>query len=531
MGGAIAAGSNETAAAGAKILEAGGNAVDAAVGACLATAAGEPTLTSLAGGGVLLHRDGASGELTLCDFFSNAPGLGAARPAAEIRESLDFYAVDLDFGPAIQRFYIGAASAAAPGAIPGLFSAHERWGSLPIAEVVAPACELLREGVVLGEWQGNAAALLTPILTSTPSVTRHFAPTGRIIAAGDLWRIPQLADTLEALAREGWRTIYEGPLRQGLLASGGEAVGGLLTVADLEAFEVAFRPPLTFDYRHQHVFTNPPPAAGGELIGLLLGLLESVPDDRREWGSEAWLRALGQAMRVVEEARGGNASADNPLAPETLARWRDRLAAIIDAPLGATARIPGGPPSTTHVSVVDDAGNAAAVTFSYGEGNGRIVETEADGSFGFMMNNLLGEEDLFPGGLFSWPAGKRLATMMSPMILVGPAGEVTVMGTGGANRIRTALPQVIVNLIDRGWDPRRATEDARIHYEAGVLSGEAFDDPSRAEVLGRLGAEDLVLFDNANLFFGGVHLVGRSADGSLSGAGDPRRAGCCVIVK
>jgi gamma-glutamyltranspeptidase/glutathione hydrolase len=542
-GGAIAAGSSQTAAAGAKVLEAGGNAVDAAVAACLACAAGEPTLTSLAGAGVMLHRDGASGALTLCDFFSNAPGLGATRgsesggaakafrPESAEDSELDFYGVDLNFGPAIQRFHIGAASAAVPGAIPGLLSAHERWGRLPLAEVVAPGCELLREGVVLGAWQASAAALLTPILTATEAARRQFAPSGGVIGEGERYRLPQLADTLEALAREGWRRFYDGPLREALLEAGGERVGGLLTPADLDAFEVIYRDPLRFAFRDRQVVSNPPPAAGGELIGLLLGLLEHVPEQRRGDGrGEEWLRALGQAMRVCEEARAQQGKSESLLGEASLQRWRQRLEQLFDAPLGRPPQSPGGPPSTTHVSVVDGQGNAASVTFSYGEGNGRIVGSPALGDTGIMMNNLMGEEDLFPSGFFAWPVGERLATMMSPTMLVDDDGGVVVLGTGGANRIRTALPQVIVHLVDLGLDPKAATEAARLHVEAGVLNGETFDDERRAELLGRLGADELVLFDQPNLFFGGVHLVGRAADGTLDGAGDPRRAGCCVIV-
>lgn len=521
MRGAIAAGSAVTAAAGAEILENGGNAIDAVVAACLACAAGEPTLTSLAGGGVLLYRDGKSGELTLCDFFSNAPGVGGGDPPPQ----LDFYGVDLNFGPAIQRFHIGAASAAVPGAIPGLFTAQERWGGLPLSVVIEPACRALRDGVVLGAWQASAAALLTPILTATEASKRQFAPTGRLIGEGDRYCIPGLADTLEALAKEGWRKHYDGPLRQALLASSGREAGGLLTAADLDAYEVLLREPLAFDYRGHRVHSNPPPAAGGELIGLLLSLLEVVPAARREAGSEAWLHALCQAMRVCEQARALDAG--RVMAPARVAHWREAYAALLDQPLASEPPDKDGPPSTTHVSVIDAEGNAAAVTFSYGEGNGIMI-----GESGIMNNNLMGEDDLFPQGFFRWPVGTRLATMMSPTIFVSPEGDIVVMGTGGSNRIRTALPQVIAKLLEQpgALDPRSATEASRVHFEAGVLSGETFDDAERAAVLERLGPEKLVLFEQPNLFFGGVHLVCKRADGTLDGAGDPRRAGTCVVV-
>jgi gamma-glutamyltranspeptidase len=155
MHGVIAAGSAPTAEAGAEILARGGNAVDAAVAACFATSAGEPTLTSLAGGGVMIHRDAKSGEVTICDFFSDAP-----RRLPQDVKNLDFRGVDIDFGPAKQQFHIGAGAAGVPGVVPGLCTALERWGSLPLSDVVAPACRFLREGVVLGPFQVRAAKLL-----------------------------------------------------------------------------------------------------------------------------------------------------------------------------------------------------------------------------------------------------------------------------------------------------------------------------------------------------------------------------------
>ncbi|MEQ9323555.1 MAG: gamma-glutamyltransferase, partial [Polyangiaceae bacterium] len=150
--GVIAAGSAPTADAGAEVLDEGGNAVDAAVAACFATAVGEPTLTSLAGGGMMIHRVGATGKVTICDFFSDAPRMGLR----DLKEP-DFFAIDLDFGPTTQQFHIGAASAAVPGVIPGLCEALDKWGTKPLAEVVAPACRMLREGYHQGPYQGFAA--------------------------------------------------------------------------------------------------------------------------------------------------------------------------------------------------------------------------------------------------------------------------------------------------------------------------------------------------------------------------------------
>jgi gamma-glutamyltranspeptidase/glutathione hydrolase len=516
MHGAIAAGSDATADAGAEILRAGGNAVDAAVGACFAVAAAEPTLTSLGGSGVLIYRSGETGEAQVCDFFSNAPGLGGRRP-----DALDFHAVDVDFGPAVQEFHIGAGSAAVPGAIPGFCTALERWGRLPLSRVIEPACRLLREGVELGTWGARAVAVLEPILLATESGRLQFAPEGHLIRAGDRYRLPVLADTLEAMASHagGWNDYYLDVIGERMVRQSGPAAGGWVSAEDLAEFNVEVRRPLEGSYHDRAIYLNPPPAFGGRMVALMLRLLEST--EVAPEGSVEQLHALCRAMQVADEARGAG---DDGLAERRYPEWVRRFAARADAPLTPAPPPPGGPGSTTHVSVIDEEGNAASVTFSYGEGNGIIIE-----GTGIMMNNLLGEEDLFPEGFHCWTTGVRLSTMMCPMLMVSPAGDVTVMGTGGANRIRSALLQVISNLVDQRMPVERAVRAPRVHYEAGVLNAEVFDRDD-AGATAELGARERITFDEPNLFFGGVHLVRRTADGTLEGAGDIRRGGACRVV-
>ena len=513
MNGAIAAGSQATARAGAEILRAGGNAVDAAVGACFAVAAGEPTLTSLAGAGALLYRS-ESGQMEVCDFFADAPGLGVDPP-----EEMNFYGVDLDFGPTVQCFYIGAAAAAVPGAIPGLCTALERWGSMPLDRVIEPACRMLREGMELGKFQAGAMALLGPILIQSETGKKIFTPRGRLMRAGETFRHPALADTLERLASEGWRTHYEAVIWRDMLDQFGPGSGGLLGQRDLSEYEIKFREPLALDYRGGHrLVTNPPPAQGGHMIATMLGLLETEDLGSLEPSGLELNHALCRAMKVADEMR---------LAGDELSdAWRARFAGLAGKPLGNTPTVDGGPGSTTHVSVIDATGCAAAVTFSYGEGNGAFI-----GHSGIMMNNLMGEDDLFPDGFHTWDPGTRLSTMVSPSVLVSPAGDVTVLGSGGANRIRTAMTQVIELLVDHGHSLRRAVRAARVHFEAGVLNAEIFDMADGGAALAKLGAPELVNFPEPNLFFGGVHTVRLGADGTLEAAGDPRRGGVGIVVR
>ena len=481
--------------------------------ACFATGAGEPALTSLAGGGMMIHRDGATGAITVCDFFADAPAL-----RMDEVDPLDFFGVHLDFGPTTQQFHIGAGAAAVPGVVPGLCAALERWGRMGLEEVVAPACRMLREGVVFGSFPARTAVLLAPILTHSHASRQIFAPDGTLVAEGDRFKLPALADTLEALARGGGLAYYERVIVPQMAAQFGPAAGGLLTEEDLRRYEVRFVEPLAFRYRDHEVFTTAPPAAGGPMVALMLQLLAS---QEMPPSALARIRQLAEAMAVADEARAEGAAA---LEPERLAIWRERFATRRGGEkLTRAAKIPS-PGHTTHVSVVDAEGNAAAITFSFGEGNGHVV-----GDTGIIMNNLMGEADLQPLGFGTAPPGRRLATMMCPTLLSGPR-TLTALGTGGANRIRTAVMQVVASLVNRDLDATAAVAAPRFHFEDGVLNAEVFDRADQGAALTSLGAPVLVLFEQANLFFGGVHLVQRRADGSFHGAGDPRRGGSVRYV-
>lgn len=514
--GLIAAGSPHTARAGAEILEHGGNVIDAIVAAALATPIAEPGLSSLGGGGLLQYLAAGASEPTLCDFFADGPGLGASGTGER-----DFVAADLDFGPTIQRFHLGRASAAVPGFLPGVLSAWERWGRLPLGEVVAPACRLARRGATLDAFQAHACALHRSMLTHSEGVRRIFAPAGRLIAEGDLSQNPHLADTLEALAHEGWRRAYAEIVGGAILAEFGIEQGGLITESDMSHYEPRFCAALHTRYRGADVYLSPPPAAGGEAVALGLALLQDLDLGDVTWGGREHSSALISAMRVIAGAREEEGS---PLAGAALTRWRRRFAEYLT---GADSEGPvpaaGGPGHTTHISIVDRSGSAAAMTMSYGQGAGYAI-----GNTGIPMNNLMGEQDLHRRGFHRWPAGTRLATNMSPTVIREPAGDVTALGSGGSNRIRTAILQVIINLIDFAMPAVEAVHRSRVHWEGGILNIETFDRPPALSPLVP-ATEEQVIFPEPSLFFGGAHLA-RVVAGRLQGAGDPRRAGVAVAV-
>jgi len=529
----VVASSDPCASAGAQILCAGGNVVDAAIAAVFATSAGEPSITSLAGGGMLSYRDSASGRVEVCDFFANAPGLGSRITLSPHERSDDFRGLDVLFPEAgvTQTFHIGRASAAVPGVLPGLLGALERWGSLPLSSIVAPSVMSLREGARVDEYQQKCFTYLEDILGSSALGRRLlFDPSGRLLGQGDTFRNPELADTLEELGASKdiptARRFVRNRIEASILEAFGEDAGGRVTQSDLDAWKPLFRAPLTLEFRGARIDTNPRPSFGGPSIEHTLRLFEKLRLEETSPDSAERLHRLAIAFRAVSEVR-----AEDPLifdrsdASERFSSRVDEIATGADS--HSDRPEPRSPGNTTHISVVDRDGNAAAVTVSHGEGNGHEIP-----GTGIFMNNFLGESDLFPGGLNRYEAGERLSTMMAPTIITHADGAVSALGSGGANRIRTAMAQVINALVVDALPPEEAVEAGRIHVENGILSAETFliDNADSSLRDARRLAPRFDSFDSASLFFGGVHVAHRTGEGELVGGGDSRRNGIVRLV-
>lgn len=513
---AVAAGHPATAAAARDVLADGGNAFDAALAAMAAATVAEPLLASLGGGGFLLARP-ADGEGVLYDFFADTPGRRGA-PG-----EVDFRAVDVDFGPATQRFHIGLGAAAVPGTIRGLTAVEADLATRPLRELVQPAVRLARDGVQLRAFDAYAARILSPILNDTPDLAAVFRRgDGAPLAEGDRQRQPALADTLERLGEDGDRPFHEGPLARALAELAATA-GGQLSADDLARYQVARRRPLAQQYRDAELLTNPPPSTGGLLIAFGLDLLSAadpLPADAAATG------LLARAMRLTGEARLAAALNEDAAGADT---GEAAVARLFDPALIAHYRTdllnrPRCPRGTTHISVVDAAGNLAAVSLSNGEGCGRSWP-----GTGIHLNNMLGEEDLHPQGFHAWPPGTRIASMMAPSVIARGDGTVMALGSGGSNRIRTALLQVASHLIDGRMEVAAAVDAPRLHVEGGLVSLE----PGFAEAAVEAAAAEGTahkLWPERNMFFGGVHAVARGSDGRVSAAGDPRRAGWAEVL-
>ena len=506
MKGVVAAGHPLTAEAGARVLREGGNAVDAAVAACLMSWVCEPLLTGPgAGGFMLVHTP--DGQDVLLDFFVAAPGRGSQREAGELT------AFDVHFTEdSVQRFHAGPASCGAYGTPLGLAVALERYGTCALADLTEPAARVARHGHVVTEIQGYLLQILRPILLSTPEGHAWFEPDGRLLQAGDTVTYPELADLLDRLGREGPRHLYEGDVADAISDWVLER-DGLITREDLSAYEVIDREPAHASYRGRAILTNPPPSSGGILIAYSLDLLERL-------GRPGDLRTLVEVMDQTNKTR-----TDEFTTALHSQGYLERFLAK-DALATAAGQVESRLGSTTHISAMDADGGCVAVTCSNGSSSGVIVP-----GTGVHLNNMLGEQDLNPLGPHRHERGARVPSMMAPTVVLHEDGQPEIaLGSAGSNRIRSAILQTILNVVDFNLEAANAVELPRLHLERGVVEAEPGVDPRALESLERSGWT-VQRWRERNLYFGGVQAVARDPrTGDLSGGGDPRRGGAAVVV-
>jgi gamma-glutamyltranspeptidase / glutathione hydrolase len=501
MSGVVAAGHPLSAEAGAQVLREGGNAVDAAVCAALASFAVESPLTGFgAGGFMMVHRDG---ETVLLDFFVAAPGRDGVERTAELVPVPVHFDADT-----VQTFYVGPASCGVPGTAPGLEEALRRFGTVPLTELVKPGVRLAREGAPVNAEQAYILDILAPIHDRLEGTRELYAPQGRTLREGEPFRFAELAEALERYGAEGAEPFCSGELAAALSAHVVEH-GGSLGQGDFAAYEPVEREPIRIGFRGTEVLTNPPPSSGGILIAYCLGLLERMAEHS---GPEQLVAAMGAA----NEAR-GEAFAEALYGSGLEASLLDP--AVLDRTAGDLLG------STTHISALDKDGTCASVTCSNGSGSGVLVP-----GTGVILNNMLGEEDLNPLGFHAIAPGRRVPSMMAPTVVLRD-GEIELgLGSAGSNRIRSAILQTIVRAVEQGMGAGDAVRAPRLHFEQGIVQAEP---GIEEEALARIEARGVPVLRRPaiNLFFGGTQAVARErATGALSGGGDPRRGGAVATV-
>jgi gamma-glutamyltranspeptidase / glutathione hydrolase len=501
MNGVVAAGHPLTAEAGAEVLREGGNAVDAAVAAVLASFAVESPLTGFGAGGFMMVSRGEG--TALIDFFVAAPGRDG------IERGVELAPVPVHFDEEIvQTFYVGPASCGVPGTAAGLELALARFGTAPAADLAGAAVRLAREGAPVNTEQAYILEILWPIHELREHTRELYAPGGRPLGEGDVFRFPDLAEALERFGAEGAEPFYRGEVAAALSGFMAEH-GGTLGPADLAGYEAIERRPIHAPFRGAEVLTNPPPSSGGILIAHSLGLLERL-------GPASGPERLVAALDAANRARGEEFSE---------ALYGEGLEAALLDPERLDLKAGDLLGSTTHISVLDGEGMCASVTCSNGSGSGVLVP-----GTGVILNNMLGEEDLNPLGFHAIAPGRRVPSMMAPTV-VRRDGQIELgLGSAGSNRIRSAIVQTVVRAVEQRMGAGDAVRAPRLHFEGGVVQAEPGIDEG---ALARIEARGIPVLrrPRINLFFGGVQAVARDpSSGELSGGGDPRRGGSVAVA-
>jgi gamma-glutamyltranspeptidase/glutathione hydrolase len=499
---AVAATSQSTVDAGLRIAREGGNAVDIAVAAALTATASEILMCAIGGSGfVMLRLPGQAAELI--EGADAMPGAGG-RITGEPR----WREVHVPYGDGLD-FMVGHGSVAVPGLLAALETAWRRHGTLPWAEIVAPAVELARTGWPVA--MGTASWLdLTgePVFGWQAASRGCFWPEERLLRAGDTMRIPGLDSTMAAIAEHGADTLYRGDLAAAF-AQEMAAHGGYVTRADLDAYQAMVRVPLGLRSRGFDLALNPPPAIGGAAVGSLIGLMSAGWDETLGAAEQLLRHARAQKYVMGLRAREFTSESYGPeyaralLEEDSLARHHERLRS----------------PHTTHLSVATGDGGVVAITMSIGYGAGVTIP-----GTGIVCNNSLGEQELNPRGFFVFGPGERLVSNMAPSVAWHADGRTMAFGSPGAGRITTAIAQTWMRFAFEGASFETAVARPRMHVEQWHDGFRAQCEPGLDTSL--LGSEFIVRpFREQNMFFGGTHLCGRDRAGVLHAVADARRDG------
>jgi len=533
----VASSSRAAARAGVEILQAGGNAVDAAVAVGFALAVVYPEAGNLGGGGYMVIRM-ADGRTAALDYRETAP-------AAAFR---DMY---VDSARRLTSFSINGRSASAtPAAVAGMTAAHARFGSLPLSKVMAPAIRLAEEGFIVDSALARSVAGKKDVIAQYAGAS-VFLPGGVPVKVGSRLVQSDLGKTLRAIAREGARAFYRGKIarlivdemQRGCPATVSPKARashgcGLITAKDLESYKPVWRKPVTTGLRGYTLLTMPPSSSGGVTIGETLNILSgfaSLPP----YGTSSYIHLLTSAFQRAFIDRnsllGDPAFVKIPMERLASPMYAAQLRATIDpakrTPTSSVVMPVREGSETTHYSVVDAAGNAVSTTTTLNGlyGSGVFVK-----GAGFFMNNTMDDFASQPGqpnmfGLVQGEAnaiapGKRMLSAMSPTIVLDSAGRLfMVLGARGGPRIITSVAQVILNVIANGMSLSDAMSAPRIHHQALPDDIRIDDGGFRPEVVAELKAMGYTLVPQG--YIGGSVVAIRVVRGGLEGMDDPRGYG------
>ncbi|PYQ54125.1 MAG: gamma-glutamyltransferase [Acidobacteria bacterium] len=453
---------------GVEVLWAGGTAVDAAVATAFALAVTHPAAGNIGGGGFLLYRP-AKGEPAAYDFREVAPA-GSAPTMFLTGGAYDK-----------KKHHEGYLSVGVPGTVAGLHMAWRAHGRLPWRRLVDPAISMARDGIVVTHGLAGSLRKVLPEMKPYPASVAQFTRNGVPYEPGDILQQPDLADTLERIAARGPSGFYEGKTAE-LIEAEMKSHGGLITRADLKAYQPKKRVPLRGTYRGYEVITMPPVSSGGTALLTMLNILEGYDLNAKGFCSADAVHLMAESMRraYAERARDLGDPEFNPNMPIDRLTSKEHaraLRATIDnhhASRSAPSSFDWPPESheTTHLSVMDDERNAVALTYTLEDSYGsRIVVPGA----GFLLNNEMGDFNAGPGltdaeGLIGTDPnlaqpGKRMLSSMTPTILARNGKPFLAVGARGGRTIINAVLEVIVNIIDFGMNVQDAIDAGRFHHQ------------------------------------------------------------------
>ncbi|HVS62819.1 MAG TPA: gamma-glutamyltransferase [Thermoanaerobaculia bacterium] len=526
-GGMVVSGHPLASEVGARVIERGGNAIDAAVAVGFALASVLPEAGNLGGGGFLVYRSASAEDVRALDFREKAPG------AAHRDMYLD------GNGEPTEQSVIGHLAVGVPGAVAGLAEMHRELGSLPWAELVAPAVDLA-DGHVIDEVRFEHLEAGAERLARFPASAAQFLPGGSPPPAGSRFEQPELAATLRTIAEQGEDAFYRGQIAR-LLVAEMESGGGIVSLEDLDAYRAVWREPIVVDYRGSTILSMPPPSSGGVTLALILEMIEGW-SELAPFGSAELIHLEAEVMRRAFIER--NLSLGDPdfvdlplerfLSSEHAAALRAEIDPARATPTPPFSQIVAEGENTTHYSIVDAEGNAAAITTTLNSAYGSAVTVTGAG---FLLNNEMDDFAAAPGkpnqfGLVEGESnaiapGKRMLSSMTPTVVVDAGGALRlVVGSPGGPTIITSVYHTISNLLDHGMSLTEAVESPRVHHQAwpdalfwepGGLA------PGTVERLEAMGHE---LRERAATS-GDVAAIA-PADGAWSGVADPRRGGAAV---
>lgn len=524
--GVVSTGKYEASKIGADIIEAGGNAVDAAVAVGFALGVCEPQSSGIGGGGFMLIHSAETGENVFVDFREPAPS--KAEPG--------MWPMDKDGELTDDTKWLGGPAVGVPGEVKGLLYALDTYGTMTREEVMNPAINMAENGYEVSAVLNRDMMEEFEVLTRFGACGDIYLKEGFPYSVGDVIKNQDLAKTLSMIRDNGPDAFYKGEVAEAMVKAVQEA-GGILTLEDLENYDIKLRTPVSGTYRGYEILSSPPPSSGGTTIVEILNILENFDIKGMGHNSTEHLHTLTEAMKMAYKDRGFFAAdtdfIDVPLTGMASKEYAKELASQID-PEKAQIFEHGDAwayesPQTTHYSIMDKQGNIVAVTktINYVFGSGVVPE-----GYGFIMNDEMDDFDAEVGTANEVQPGKRPMSSMSPTIILKDGKPVMTIGAPGSQRIISGVAQVISNVIDFDMDIQDAISAPRIHAGSDWTTSdetimiETRVDKDVIEGLKALGHPVLETGDWMD--YPCVQAVEMLPDGTLRGGADPRRDGKAV---